>query len=108
MLGEPAGIEVDDAAHEVYIADGYFNSRVMVYDSDTGKFKRGWGAYGIGLDKVANPPEPTGDAASTFGQYVPEGTGLCAGRAAGKAVPHPGALRASVGGRTGLCLRPAQ
>jgi len=73
MLGEPAGIEVDDAAHEVYIADGYFNSRVVVYDSDTGKFKRGWGAYGIGLDKIANPPEPTGDAASTPGRYVAEG-----------------------------------
>jgi len=81
MLGEPAGIEVDDAAHEVYIADGYFNSRVVVYDSDTGKFKRGWGAYGIGLDKVANPPEPTGDAASTFGHYVPEGPAYVPGEA---------------------------
>jgi hypothetical protein len=73
MLGEPAGIEVDDAAHEVYISDGYFNSRVVVYDSDTGKFKRGWGAYGIALSEVANPPEPTGANASTFGHYVPEG-----------------------------------
>jgi len=45
MLGEPAGIEVDSGAHEVYIADGYLNSRIVVYDSDTGKFKRGWGAY---------------------------------------------------------------
>ncbi len=73
MLGEPAGIEVDDAAHEVYIADGYLNSRVMVYDSDNGNFKRGWGAYGIGLGEIANPPEPTGDAASTLGHYVREG-----------------------------------
>ncbi|HEY1878185.1 MAG TPA: hypothetical protein VGG66_11980 [Rhizomicrobium sp.] len=73
MLGEPAGIEVDDAAHEVYVSDGYLNSRVVVYDSDTGKFKRGWGAYGIPLSKVANPAEPTGAAASTFGHYVAEG-----------------------------------
>lgn len=73
MLGEPAGIEVDSAAHEVYISDGYFNSRVVVYDSDTGKFKRGWGAYGIPLSQVANPPEPTGANASTFGHYVAEG-----------------------------------
>src|SRR3954465_686377 len=43
MLGQPAGIAVDDVAHEVYIADGYLNNRIVVYDSDTGKFKRGWG-----------------------------------------------------------------
>ena len=62
MLGEPAGIEVDDAAHEVYVSDGYLNSRVVVYDSDTGKFKRGWGAYGIALKRGRqsrpNPPAP--------------------------------------------------
>jgi DNA-binding beta-propeller fold protein YncE len=49
ILGRPAGIEVDAEAHEVYIADGYMNRRVIVYDSDTGAFKRLWGAYG-------NPP----------------------------------------------------
>jgi hypothetical protein len=73
MLGEPAGIEVDSGAHEVYIADGYLNSRIVVYDSDTGKFKRGWGAYGIPLSAIPNPPEPTGDAVSTIGHYVREG-----------------------------------
>jgi hypothetical protein len=49
ILGRPAGIEVDADAHEVYIADGYMNKRVVVYDSDKGTFKRQWGAYG-------NPP----------------------------------------------------
>ncbi len=49
ILGRPAGIEVDADAHEVYIADGYMNKRVVVYDSDKGTFKRLWGAYG-------NPP----------------------------------------------------
>lgn len=73
MLGEPAGIEVDSNAHEVYISDGYLNSRIVVYDSDTGKFKRGWGAYGIRLDQIANPPEPKGAAASTIEHYVREG-----------------------------------
>ena len=81
MLGEPAGIEVDSAAHEVYIADGYLNSRVLVYDSDTGKFKRGWGAYGISLREIANPPEPTGDAASAVGRYVREGPDYVPGEA---------------------------
>jgi hypothetical protein len=49
ILGRPAGIELDAQDHEVYIADGYLNKRVIVYDSDTGAFKRLWGAYG-------NPP----------------------------------------------------
>ena len=46
ILGRPAGIEVDEKAHEVYIADGYLNRRVIVFDSETGAFKRMWGAFG--------------------------------------------------------------
>ena len=49
ILGLPAGMELDSDAHEIYIADGYMNKRVIVYDSDKGTFKRLWGAYG-------NPP----------------------------------------------------
>lgn len=44
LLGGPAGIFVDDQANEVYVADGYINKRIVVFDSNTGKFKRGWGA----------------------------------------------------------------
>jgi len=46
MLGRPAGMDVDEKAHEIYIADGYLNRRVIVFDSETGVFKRMWGAYG--------------------------------------------------------------
>ena len=56
MLGRPSGLAVDDAAHEVFIADGYLNSRVMVFDSNTGVFKRGWGAYGAKLEEISNAP----------------------------------------------------
>jgi hypothetical protein len=45
-LGGPAGIWVDPATNEVFIADGYTNRRVIVYDADTGAYKRHWGAYG--------------------------------------------------------------
>jgi hypothetical protein len=45
---------VDEAAHEVYIADGYLNRRIVVYDSNTGAFKRGWGAYGMPLSEISN------------------------------------------------------
>src|SRR6266850_4923201 len=42
----PAKIFVDKDTNEVYVADGYGNHRVIVYDSETGKYKRHWGAYG--------------------------------------------------------------
>src|SRR5579864_7801134 len=46
----------DPAANEVYISDGYGNRRVIVFDEDTGKFKRLWGAYGNKPDDKENPP----------------------------------------------------
>jgi DNA-binding beta-propeller fold protein YncE len=53
-LGQPAGLEVDEDAHELYITDGYLNKRVIVIDSDTLAFKRMWGAYG----NVPNDADP--------------------------------------------------
>ncbi len=46
MLGQPAGLEIDESAHELYVSDGYLDKRVIVFDSETGAFKRMWGAYG--------------------------------------------------------------
>ena len=46
FLGGPAGIWVDPEDNEVFIADGYRNRRVVVYDGDTGNYLRHWGAYG--------------------------------------------------------------
>ena len=46
-LGRPALAIVDDAAHEVYVADGYGNKRIVVFDSRTGEYRRHWGAYGV-------------------------------------------------------------
>jgi len=45
-MGKPANLTVDPASNEVYVADGYGNHRVIVYDADTGQYKRHWGAYG--------------------------------------------------------------
>lgn len=60
ILGRPAGIEVDEKTHELYIADGYGNRRVIVFDSDTGKFKRLWGAYGnMPNDADPGPYDPS-------------------------------------------------
>jgi DNA-binding beta-propeller fold protein YncE len=60
ILGLPAGMEVDADAHEIYIADGYLNKRVIVFDSDKGTFKRLWGAYGNAPnDADPGPYNPT-------------------------------------------------
>lgn len=60
MLGRPAGVDVDEKARELYIADGYGNRRVIVFDSNTGKFKRMWGAYGNMPDDVDPGPYDPG------------------------------------------------
>ena len=57
-FGRIAAIDADEAAGELYLADGYGNRRVAVIDMNTGAFKRGWGAYGIPLDEIANGPLP--------------------------------------------------
>ena len=59
-LGRPASIEVDPGAGEVYIADGYGNRRVVVFDATTGAYKRHWGAYGERPDDAALPPYKPG------------------------------------------------
>jgi len=45
-LGGAANVTVDREANEVYVADGYVNHRVIVFDATTGAYKRHWGAYG--------------------------------------------------------------
>lgn len=68
LLGGPAGIWVDPGTNEVFIADGYRNRRVVVYDGATGEYRRHWGAYGEtpvdeyeydfgGEGHAASPPE---------------------------------------------------
>src|SRR5262245_51584016 len=45
-LGGPAGLFVYRKTNELFVADGYFNRRVIVFDAETGAYKRHWGAYG--------------------------------------------------------------
>ena len=40
--------------NELFVADGYGNHRVIVFDADTGKFKRMWGAFGKAPGGVDN------------------------------------------------------
>ena len=61
LLGRPADIQVDDDANEVFVADGYGNRRVIVFDSETGAYKRHWGAYG---NKPNDDKQPAYDPAA--------------------------------------------
>ncbi len=45
-LRKPAKMFVDPKTNELYVADGYANHRVIVFDAETGRYKRHWGAYG--------------------------------------------------------------
>ena len=58
LLGGPSGMDFDPAANEVYIADGYINKRVIVYDADTGAYKRHWGRYGKAPDDAFEADKP--------------------------------------------------
>jgi len=61
-LKGPAKLFIDKKTNELIVADGYGNHRVIVYDAETGKYKRHWGAYGHKPDDTAlgryNPNDP--------------------------------------------------
>ena len=62
LMGRPSEIWVDPADNEVFVADGYGNRRVIVFDGATGKYLRHWGAYGKKPEDP--PPAPAGSTAS--------------------------------------------
>jgi DNA-binding beta-propeller fold protein YncE len=66
-LKGPAKTFVDPATNELYVADGYGNKRVIVYDADTGQYKRHWGAYGNKPDDTdLGPYDPDAPVAQQF------------------------------------------
>jgi DNA-binding beta-propeller fold protein YncE len=70
-LGSPADVAVDTVAKEVFAADGYGNRRVVVFDSETGVYKRHWGAYGKRPSDVKTSPyDPTKPPSQQFGNPV--------------------------------------
>src|SRR5215212_1468357 len=70
-LGRPANMQVDPSTNEVFVADGYFNHRVIVFDADTGAYKRHWGAYGKPpTDDKLPPYSPSAAPAQQFSNPV--------------------------------------
>lgn len=77
---KPADVFVYPKTNELFVADGYGNKRIIVFDADTGKYKRMWGAFGNA---------PTDDPAAGAG--APEngarGGGANPGRIPAKELP---------------------
>jgi DNA-binding beta-propeller fold protein YncE len=79
-LHRPAAIAVDAPANEVYVADGFGNRRVVVFDASTGAYKRHWGAYGAAPGEAEagpyNPSEPPARQFRTVSCVKISGDGL--------------------------------
>lgn len=73
-LARATQMRVDHQRNEVYVSDGEMNQnhRVIVFDSETGAYKRHWGAYGEKPnDSVATArPDPAGPPPRQFGNAV--------------------------------------
>lgn len=67
FLGRPAMAVIDEATDELYVADGYKNKRIIVFDAKTGEYRRHWGAYGaVPDDSDLGPYDPTAPRAKQF------------------------------------------
>ena len=67
-LHEPADAVLHPPTNELFVADGYGNHRVAVFDADSGEFKRMWGAFG-------NPPVDDDNCPNITLDSVPDGPG---------------------------------
>jgi hypothetical protein len=71
QLGKPAETAIDKAADEIYVADGYGNHRVIVFDATTLAYKRHWGAYGKAPSDDKQPAyDPNAPVSQQFGNPV--------------------------------------
>jgi len=61
QLWRPADVFVYPKTNELFVADGYGNRRVIVFDADTGEYKRMWGAFGA-APQDDTPPAAAGQA----------------------------------------------
>jgi DNA-binding beta-propeller fold protein YncE len=85
-VNRAADMYVHPKTNELFVADGYGNRRVVVFDADTGAYKRHWGAYG-------NVPEdPPAATAARGAAGAGEGAAGRGGRGGGRgeaAAPAP-------------------
>jgi DNA-binding beta-propeller fold protein YncE len=69
---QSADVFVWARTNEAFVADGYGNRRVVVFDADTGAFKRMWGAFG---NAPIDPPPPPARGTQPAGAAAGAGRG---------------------------------
>ena len=84
LMGRPSEIWVDPADNEVFVADGYGNRRIIVFDGATGKYLRHWGAYG----KRPEDPPRSARCVGCAGRCRGEAGACCAAGAVSRAARH--------------------
>jgi len=72
-VNRAADVFVYRKTNEAFVADGYGNRRVIVFDLGTGAFKRMWGAFGNPPDSM--PPSTAGGGPPASPQLDTEGPG---------------------------------
>jgi hypothetical protein len=95
LMGRPSEIWVDPTDNEVFIADGYGNRRIIVFDGATGRYLRHWGAYG------RRPEDPAGRRGGGGGRGGARGGAAAGDSAAGRG----GGGGGRAGGRGGGAAR---
>ena len=66
-VNRSAIFEVDPETNELYVADGYGNRRVIVFDAETLAYRRHWGAYGEPpVDQDPGPWDPNAAPSRTW------------------------------------------
>jgi hypothetical protein len=97
---QSADVFVYPKTNEAFVADGYGNRRVIVFDADTGAFKRLWGAFGNEpIDVLPAAPAERG-AGGGGGRGAADG-GRAGGGDGGRAGGGDGARGAAGGGDRG-------
>jgi DNA-binding beta-propeller fold protein YncE len=67
-LRQPQDVSVYPKTNEVFVVDGIGSGRVIVFDADTGAFKRMWTAFGNApTDARPEPPQESGPGSTVFG-----------------------------------------
>ena len=103
LMGRPSEIWVDPADNEVFVADGYGNRRIIVFDGATGKYLRHWGAYGKRPEDPAGRRGGGGGGGAAAGAAGGASAGAGAARGGGA-----GAGAAAAGGGQAAQAVPAQ
>ena len=68
-VNKPGDLFVDAKTNELFVADGYGNRRVIVFDAGTLAFKRMWGAFGKPVEDVPG----SGGPGTSGGPALPPG-----------------------------------